>query len=329
MHGLARIVLAAAFCLLVRVDLARPEMIDRTVAMVNGEIILYSDLQAQIDIMLKVMPQLKTDDPVKKAQLERDILQQLIRQRLVEAEAKRLKIQVMDHEIDEAIAQMKASSKLSAAQFQKQMEASGQKMDKLREDIKRELERNRLLERSLKQKTIITDQQVDAAMKTGSMPSKPSQAPAAIATGRDELRLGIILLTGKDAEKKGREVLGRLKSGEDFGQLARQNSMGPSADAGGDIGYISMDEIDPALAGAVKGLKKGGVSDLVKAEKGCYILKVLDTRKETVAAGAAASIEPADNREKVRQRLFEQEVTRKFEEWVGDLESKAFIKISL
>jgi peptidyl-prolyl cis-trans isomerase SurA len=79
---------------------ARAEMVDRIVANVNGEIILYSELQNQIKIMEKNMPMLAVTDPAKKDQVEREILTQMIRQKLADMEAQRLKVTVTSPEVD-------------------------------------------------------------------------------------------------------------------------------------------------------------------------------------------------------------------------------------
>ncbi len=52
-------------------------------------------------------------------------------------------------------------------------------------------------------------------------------------------------------------------------------------------------------------------------------MKILD-----IASKKVSKSDP-DLREKVRRTLYDQEVNRKFDEWVHDLESKAFIQISL
>ena len=74
--------------------LVRAETLDRIVAVVNGDIILYSELQEQIRLLAKMSPELKMDDPVKRAQIEREVLQQMIRDRLADEEIRRLKIVV-------------------------------------------------------------------------------------------------------------------------------------------------------------------------------------------------------------------------------------------
>ena len=85
---------------------ARAETMDRIVANVNGEIILYSDLQHQIKVLEKNMPTLDVSDPAKKSQIEREVLTQMIRQKLADMEAARLKVAVSNPEVEQRIQQL-------------------------------------------------------------------------------------------------------------------------------------------------------------------------------------------------------------------------------
>ena len=105
--------------------------------------------------------------------------------------------------------------------------------------------------------------------------------------------------------------------------MAKQFSKGPAAKDGGDIGYMASEDLAPFIGQAIKNLKKDEISGLVQGPGGFYILKILDLNTKTVNKS------DPEMREKVRKNLYEQEVNRKFEEWVHDLESKAFIQISL
>ncbi|MEN6439906.1 MAG: SurA N-terminal domain-containing protein [Syntrophobacter sp.] len=312
------------------------EMIDRTVATVNGDIILYSDLQEQIKVMEMVAPDLKSAPPEKRAEIEKDILQQLIRQRLTEQEVKRLKVAVTSAEVDHAIEDIKKENNFTQAQFEASLKKSGITLPKLRDSIKKELERNRLLERVLRMKTVITEQQVDAYLK-----GKPAETTASregaqgAAGGVQGVRLGVIYLpvdpkkgNTQEVEKTGREVLSKIKGGADFGKMASQYSKGPAAAEGGDVGLMTADEIAPHIAGAIKGLNKGQVSELVKGPEGYYIVKVLgfETKQQQQTT---VSKSDGDPRERARRELYNKELERKFNEWVQSLESKAFIQISL
>lgn len=74
----------------------------------------------------------------------------------------------------------------------------------------------------------------------------------------------------------------RIMNGENFSTLAVLYSEGPSASRGGDIGWASRGEIDPAYAKAAFALKKGQVSKIVESEFGYHLIQLLDKTEERV-----------------------------------------------
>ncbi len=300
---------------------ARTEVVDRIVANVNGEIILYSELQEKVKLLEKQMPNLDLSDPANRAKAERDILTQLIQQKLTEAEVQRLKVTVTNSEVQQTLSRILEANHTNLAQFELTLKANGQTIEKYREQLKKDLERQQLLNQVLVSKILITDKQVDAYINGEQGES---------ATTSQKVHLGLILLPvgekfGKpaEAEKTGREILDKLKKGADFGDMAKQYSQGPAAQEGGDIGSVAPGDLAPFIAHGIKNLKKGELSGLVQGPAGFYILKIFDLNSKTLSKSDPAM------REKVRKTLYDQEVNRKFEEWVHDLESKAFIQISL
>lgn len=297
------------------------QTVDRIVANVNGEIILYSELEDQLKLMTKYAPNVDLTDPANRSRAEHDILNQMIHEKLTEAEAKRLNVVVTSAEVDNILARMIEENHTTRAQLEVSLKANGQTIDKLREQIKKDLERNRLMERVLKSKILITDKQVDDYLQANKGGPVTSTA---------KIHLGLIVLpvdpkSGKPeaVEKTGHEVLDKLKQGADFQSMAKQHSKGVAAQDGGDIGYMAPEELAPFIAKAINGLRPGDLSDLVQGPGGYYIIKVLDVDTKT--------LNPTDpgTREKVRKYLYDREVNRSFEEWVHGLEAKAFIQISL
>ena len=300
---------------------ARAEMVDRIVANVNGEIILYSELQHQIKVMEKTMPMLDTTDPAKKAQIERDILNQMIRQKLADIEAARLKVTATDADVDLRLQQVLEQGHATMAQLEANLKANGQTLDSFRAQVKKDMERERLVERVCKSKVLIGDKQVEAFL-TGEN--------GEYAATSQKVHLGLIVLPVGDkyakpeeAEQTGLEILEKLKGGADFQSMAKQYSKGSTAQDGGDVGYLAADEIAPFIAQGIRNLRKDQVSGLVQGPGGYYIIKIFD-----IASKQVSKSDPGV-REKARKTLYEQEVNRKFEEWVHDLESRAFIQISL
>jgi peptidyl-prolyl cis-trans isomerase SurA len=307
-------------CLLLWFGVVRAETLDRMVAVVNGDIILYSELQEQIRQLTKTSPELKLDEPDRRNQVEREVLQEMIQNRLADQEIRRLKIVVTARELDEAVDAIKHENHFSDAQFDSVLQQQGQTRAQFRQGIKKEMERSRLVERVLKSKTIITPEQVDAYLKSEGSGLTETRRLAIIFLPYPE---GATAQKTEEVDKSARDIMNRLKGGADFSTLAREYSKGPAAPEGGDLGYVPTDELAPQIEAATRGLKPGETTDLLKTPAGYFILKVTDIRREkqgSVDAGA---------REKAQRQLFQIEMNRKFQDWVRDLESRAFIQISL
>jgi peptidyl-prolyl cis-trans isomerase D len=103
-----------------------------------------------------------------------------------------------------------------------------------------------------------------------------------------KVRLRLILIgvspdAGPDvvqqAHKKAEQVLAEARRGANFAALARKYSDDPSASEGGDLGYFSRGEMDPALGEVVFSLRKGEISPVVRTRYGFYVVKVEDVQE--------------------------------------------------
>lgn len=85
-------------------------------------------------------------------------------------------------------------------------------------------------------------------------------------------------------EDKAKEIHEKLKKGEDFSKLAKENSMDPgSKDKGGALGYILRDQVVPTFADAAFALeKKGDLSAPVKSQFGWHVIMLEDKRKRAL-----------------------------------------------
>lgn len=82
-------------------------------------------------------------------------------------------------------------------------------------------------------------------------------------------------------ESEAKELLKRLKSGEDFAKLAKEYSEDDvSAVNGGDLGYFTKGVMLPEFEEAAFKLNKGEMSDIVKSPSGYHIIKVFDRNVE-------------------------------------------------
>jgi len=81
------------------------------------------------------------------------------------------------------------------------------------------------------------------------------------------------------ARQRAEALLARIKKGEDFAKLARENSVDASASQGGDIGFYSKDALSPEYGEAAFSLPVGSVK-LIKSQYGYHIIKVTEKKKE-------------------------------------------------
>jgi len=201
------------------------------------------------------------------------------------------------------------------------LKSEGKTMDNLRDEIKENIQRARLINRAVKSKIVITDEEVKKFYEEHKEKFSPKE--------KWHLRVLYLPYPVNPTDKEKEEVLGlanklkdQLNSGASFAALARKYSQGPGAKEGGDIGYLSPGDLDPHLAKYISTLSPGGISEPVKTEDGIYIFKVEDIQK-----GGAKSFKDAQNY--IRRLLYQREVNKRYLEWLRELRKKSYIKINL
>jgi len=96
----------------------------------------------------------------------------------------------------------------------------------------------------------------------------------------------------EEAKKKIGELSARLgKSGADFAKLAKENSAHKeSAEKGGELGWVSEEQMVPEIRRAITGMNKGEVSAPIKSTAGWHLIKLLD--KKPAGTRSLAEVRP-------------------------------------
>lgn len=113
----------------------------------------------------------------------------------------------------------------------------------------------------------------------GQLFTEPEQRKAAHilfkATDKDSAQ------THEEQLAKANDVLAMARKGEDFSELAKQYSEGPSKDTGGALGFFEQGQMVPAFDDAVFSMNKGDISEVVKTQFGYHIILLEDIREAT------------------------------------------------
>lgn len=99
---------------------------------------------------------------------------------------------------------------------------------------------------------------------------KPSLTDSRLALQGDVYR-ALQIIVGDRA--KAEELLVQIKGGVDFQALARQHSIGPAAQKGGDLGYFKKGDFQPEFEAVILNLKPGQVSGVIESPAGFHLFK--------------------------------------------------------
>jgi peptidyl-prolyl cis-trans isomerase C len=118
-----------------------------------------------------------------------------------------------------------------------------------------------------------------------------------------------------ESEAKAKELAEKVKGGEDFAKLAKENSKDTgSKDDGGMLGYFAHGQMVPQFEQAAFALKKGEVSAPVQSQFGWHIIKLEDRRPRQPPAY-----------EVVKDRILNNMLLRKAQETAINLRSQVKI----
>lgn len=216
--------------------------------------------------------------------LKLSILDQLINNEILFQRAKALNLVASDGEVEDRFTQSKSS--FTEDEFQKKLQDSGLTVADLKNEIRRELSIQKLLNREVVAKIGVTDAEVAdfyQANKTQFNVAEPQFHVAQIVvTPHPDIgvhnRKNDDATTPDQAKHKVDMLESRLAAGADFSELAMDYSEDANAANGGDLGFIpesSLNQTDSALKTAVLGLQPGQVSKPVVLKDGYHILKLI------------------------------------------------------
>jgi peptidyl-prolyl cis-trans isomerase SurA len=260
----------------------QPVVLDRIVAIVNDEAITARELDQRAQVALKQMAQQGAPTPAQPI-VENQVLERMIGDRVQLQFAKESGMRVDDAELDRAIGRIAEQNKLSSQGLRDALERDGVPYAKFREDIRSEILMARLREREVDNKMVITESEIDNFL-----------AGEQQQDGRgDEVDLSHILVVVPERASpeqvqarraRAEEALGQLTKGVDFRQVAASFSDAPDALQGGTMGWRASDRLPTIFHDALKNMKPGDVSELLRSANGFHILKLNDRRGGAVPA---------------------------------------------
>lgn len=285
------------------------------IATVNGEGITQVDFDKYFNLIKSNYEQQRgsaldeTTDKELIDNIKNSIFDDLIMQKLIRQEAKKQAVAVSQEEVDEILLPFKESKEgEEAGGFQKFLDS----MQASEADIRNQIEISILYDKLLEK--VITD--VSVSDEEAQTYYQENQAMFKDPGG---IQIYHILV---DSEELAKDIISRLKQGEDFAQLASRYSTDPgSKDEGGDVGLVNEStSFVPEFKQAALALKPGQLHPTpVKSEYGYHIIKAGDKI-------AASQVSFEEVKEDLKRQMEMDEKSAAFEAYMQNLKNTADIE---
>ncbi len=281
---------------------------------VNGEKVFAAEISM---IMQNIAAQMGGRDKVQDEQeLVQMATQRVVEQTLLAQEARRTNVQPNELRLAEM---MQALEKQAGGR--KTLESNigqfGMNYDQLTEFI-REMELSRsLIEKQISPTIQVSDEEVKAFYdENPQLFDVEEQVHARHIIFNATLQADAQAVA--EARAKAEEARQRALAGEDFAELARELSEGPTAANGGDLGFFTREQTAPAFAAAAFALEPGGISPVVRTPFGLHVIKVEEKRP-------ARRLPLEEVFEQIRNLLVQRKTGQKVGKLVESLAEKATV----
>ncbi len=270
----------AVLSILLTISIAKAQThtLDKIVAVVGGSIILQSDVEMQYANYL-------AQGGAPNEAIKGQVLQGLISQKILTAQAVIDSIEVKDDEVDNEVDRRLRSSESRAGGQDKLEQFLGKSVIQYKDEIRPEIKEEMVAEKMkqhITEKTNVTPVDVEAYFDRIPKDSLP--------TFNKEVEVGEIVFQPKLTKdekqaykQKAEDLRTRVKNGEDFGTLARLYSQDPqSAIEGGDLGFADRNTYVKEFSAWAFRLKAGEISPVFETDFGFHFLQVMERRGEQV-----------------------------------------------
>jgi peptidyl-prolyl cis-trans isomerase SurA len=316
--------LLAAFVIsppLLRAQEGEPVVVDEVIAQVNDGVVTLSQLKREMKERADTLKQNGMTEQQSTAEVQKhkaELIATLINEQLLLQKGKELDLtQRVEDEVNKRMLQVaKDNGITSIDKLDEAMRAAGLDPASIRQTMRIEIMKQAVFEGEVDSKLFYSlsmdelhayfDAHRDKFLKPESV-------------DLSEIFLGLAGKQEADVKARSTQLVAQLRAGADFCTLAKAYSDRGGAQCG-KVGLFQITDLRPDIAGAIKNVKAGGVSDPLKTDEGYQILRV-DTRN-------AGSSTPTFNENNVRGAITEERVPKAREDYLQGLRNDGYVKIA-
>lgn len=289
--------------------------LDKILVIVNGETITQAELDVALEAVKdRLVKEAKGADISKQlAVYRKQILDRMIEEKLILSDAKKRNAKIDDREVEDRLKEVKSKFPSEEA-FDAVMKEENVSLKELRQRYADQITITKMIDLEVRKKVVITPSEVlQYYEKHKNEFVNPEQAHVK--------NILIKVDADNDDEKAAalaEKIIGFLKAGESFDELALKYSKGPNADRGGDLGYIKRGQMIKAIDDVIFNMNDGQLSDVVKTDLGYHIFKLEEKKPEAVLG-------LNDVKDGIDRMLYSEKAKGIYDSWVAELKKNAYI----
>ncbi|MFZ0909935.1 MAG: peptidylprolyl isomerase [Candidatus Acidiferrales bacterium] len=298
-------------------------VVEEIVARVNNEIISYSEYQkseTELHEEVKQDCQGCAQDRLNAMYEERqkNLLRDQIDQSLLEQRAKDLGISV-ENDVIKRLDQVRQQNNFPSMEaLQAAVEGQGMSWEDYKANFRNQLLTQEVIRREVGSRVDIGRDDVKKYYEDHKQdfvrPEQVVLADIFLSTeGKTPEQVAVI-------QKKANDLLARLKKGDDFSELAKRNSEGPTAKDGGELGAFERGQLSKQLEDTVFALNKNQLTDVVQTKTGFEILKVIEHFE--------AGLQPVEKvGPEIENRIYAQRMQPILRNYLGELREESYVVV--
>jgi peptidyl-prolyl cis-trans isomerase C len=288
-------------------------------AEVNGTVITYTDFQRQLEMTQQQLMQGRPGKIPENIiqQLRTRVVDQLIAEELLYQESEKQGIKVAAEVVEKELDAIKGRFK-DPKQYTETLNRMDVTETQLKAQIAQKTAIKELIGKNIASKIVITDEAAKTYFEANSEKFRQPERVRAqhilikVSTDDDATKKA-------DARKKVEAVQKKLLSGDDFAELAKTHSEGPSSVRGGDLGYFTRGQMVKSFEDTAFALAPNEVSEIVETQFGYHLIKVIDHQ---------AQKDPTfdEIKAKLIRLMHRDQVQKELEPYVAKLREKAKVE---
>ena len=281
---------------------------DIIVAKVNGTVLTQKNLDTELDRLIPQITFHRNVSPEKRKYYYGKALEEIITKELQYQDALAREMKPDKAKVEAQIERFKKRFKTKEA-YKAALDKEGLTEDQLRAGIEKEMLIQSAIAKTVNEPAQMREAELKEYYEKNVSKFKQPEA------------MRLRLISTKD-EKKIRDILAKLKDGDDFGELAYNMSEDDYRVKSGDIGYVHKGRMLPEIEDAASKLKVGELSEPIKTDNRWYLVKVEDRKPEH-----QMSFEEVKG--KLKKELEAERAAELKKKWIEGLKAKAKIEVLL